>query len=35
MDAAARTITIQWDSGPFPVVYPDDTQTIRKPFPWE
>ena len=29
------TVTVQWASGSVPVVYPDDSQQIRKPWPWE
>lgn len=29
------TTTIQWSDIRFPVVYPDNDEIIRKPFPWE
>lgn len=35
LDPDTRTVTVQWDEGGLPVVYPMDTIMIRKRWPWE
>lgn len=36
VDPTAQTVTVQWASGDFPVVYPSDAEVLRRtPYPWE